>query len=55
MEIIAKELHLDEGHPDVYKLFIAVYQNFVEVSDNLLYTCSIFVFLMGVGIFTYRF
>lgn len=31
MEIIAKELKLDEGHQDVFRLFIAVYRNFMEV------------------------
>ncbi|XP_015865776.2 MYG1 protein C694.04c [Ziziphus jujuba] len=33
VEIIAKELQLDEGHPDVYRLFLAVYKNFVESVD----------------------
>ncbi|KDP27326.1 hypothetical protein JCGZ_20827 [Jatropha curcas] len=33
LEIIAKELQLDEGHQDVYRLFVAVYKNFVEVAD----------------------
>lgn len=35
MEIIAKELRLDEGHPDVFRLFIAVYRNFMEAIDAI--------------------
>lgn len=31
MEIIAKELQLDQGHPDVHQLFLAVYKSFMEV------------------------
>ncbi|KAH9774943.1 metal-dependent protein hydrolase [Citrus sinensis] len=30
-ELIAKELNVDEGHPDVHRLFLAVYKNFMEV------------------------
>ncbi|XP_050254137.1 uncharacterized protein LOC126700164 isoform X2 [Quercus robur] len=30
LEIIAKELQLDEGHPDVYHLYLAVYKSFME-------------------------
>lgn len=30
-EIIAKELQVDEGHPDVQRLFLAVYKSFMEV------------------------
>lgn len=30
-EIIAKELQVDEGHPDVHRLFLAVYKSFMEV------------------------
>ncbi|XP_042067135.1 MYG1 protein C694.04c-like [Salvia splendens] len=30
-EIIAKELQVDEDHPDVQRLFLAVYKNFMEV------------------------
>ncbi|KAF9587974.1 hypothetical protein IFM89_006299 [Coptis chinensis] len=33
MEIIAKELKLDQGHPDVHHLFLAVYKSFVEAID----------------------
>ncbi|GAB4857663.1 hypothetical protein Ancab_015569 [Ancistrocladus abbreviatus] len=33
MEIIAKELQLDEGHPDVFRLFIAIYRSFMEAID----------------------
>ncbi|KAL5730088.1 hypothetical protein ACHQM5_002957 [Ranunculus cassubicifolius] len=32
-EIIAKELKLDQGHPDVHRLFLAVYKSFVEAVD----------------------
>ncbi|XP_021763669.1 UPF0160 protein-like [Chenopodium quinoa] len=32
-EIIAKELQLDQGHPDVHRLFLAIYKNFVEAVD----------------------
>ncbi|XP_057522213.1 uncharacterized protein LOC130802280 [Amaranthus tricolor] len=32
-EIIAKELQLDKEHPDVHRLFLAVYKNFVEAVD----------------------
>ncbi|XP_031262709.1 UPF0160 protein-like [Pistacia vera] len=32
-EIIAKELLVDEGHPDVHRLFLAVYRNFMEAID----------------------
>ncbi|CAO2817066.1 unnamed protein product [Amaranthus hypochondriacus] len=35
MEIIAKELKLDEGHQDVFRLFIAVYRNFMEAIDAI--------------------
>ncbi|KAM7491524.1 hypothetical protein LguiA_034445 [Lonicera macranthoides] len=34
-EIIAKELQLDEGHPDVHKLFLAVYKSFMEAIDAI--------------------
>lgn len=30
-ELIAKELNVDEGHPDAHRLFLAVYKNFMEV------------------------
>ncbi|KAF6147517.1 hypothetical protein GIB67_014656 [Kingdonia uniflora] len=33
LEIIAKELQLEEGHPDVHRLFLAVYKNFMEAID----------------------
>lgn len=39
MEIIAKELGLDQNHPDVQRLFLAVYKNFIEV---------IFLSMMGI-------
>ncbi|KDP31642.1 hypothetical protein JCGZ_14958 [Jatropha curcas] len=32
-EIIAKELQVDEGHPDVHRLFLAVYKSFMEAID----------------------
>ncbi|KAK4423122.1 hypothetical protein Salat_1894800 [Sesamum alatum] len=32
-EIIAKELQVDEDHPDVLRLFLAVYKNFIEAID----------------------
>ncbi|KAL6581503.1 hypothetical protein OROMI_007426 [Orobanche minor] len=35
MEIIAKELQLDEGHPDVHRLFLAVYKSFMEANDAI--------------------
>ena len=31
-EIIAKELNVDQDHPDVLRLFLAVYKSFMEVS-----------------------
>lgn len=31
LEIIAKELQIDQTHPDVHRLFLAVYKNFIEV------------------------
>ncbi|XVE64458.1 hypothetical protein DITRI_Ditri07aG0102300 [Diplodiscus trichospermus] len=34
-EIIAKELELDVQHPNVYRLFVAVYKNFVEAVDAI--------------------
>ncbi|KAJ0105229.1 hypothetical protein Patl1_17426 [Pistacia atlantica] len=34
-EIIAKELQLDEAHPDVHRLFLAVYKNFMEAIDAI--------------------
>ncbi|KAF6136214.1 hypothetical protein GIB67_036892 [Kingdonia uniflora] len=33
LEIIAKELELEEGHPDVQRLFLAVYKSFMEAID----------------------
>ncbi|KAI4338009.1 hypothetical protein L6164_016365 [Bauhinia variegata] len=33
LEIIAKELQLDEGHPDAHQLYKALYKNFVEAID----------------------
>jgi uncharacterized UPF0160 family protein len=35
MEIIARELQLDEGHPDVLRLFLAVYKSFMEAIDAI--------------------
>ncbi|KAK9742342.1 hypothetical protein RND81_03G165400 [Saponaria officinalis] len=35
MEIIAKELKLDIEHPDVFRLFISVYRNFMEAIDAI--------------------
>nr|KAJ0189506.1 hypothetical protein LSAT_V11C800390480 [Lactuca sativa] len=35
IEIIAKAIQLDEGHPDVHSLFSAVYRNFVEAVDAI--------------------
>ncbi|XP_065863122.1 uncharacterized protein [Euphorbia lathyris] len=34
-EIIAKQLQLNEEHPDVHRLFLAVYKNFVEAVDAI--------------------
>ncbi|XP_051114807.1 uncharacterized protein LOC127240278 isoform X2 [Andrographis paniculata] len=34
-EIIAKELQADEDHPDVHRLFLAVYKNFMEAIDAI--------------------
>ncbi|KAG6791546.1 hypothetical protein POTOM_000669 [Populus tomentosa] len=33
-EIIAKELQVNEGHPDVHRLFLAVYTSFMEVLSS---------------------
>ncbi|KAK2981912.1 hypothetical protein RJ640_019132 [Escallonia rubra] len=33
LEIIAKELQRNEGHPDVHRLFLAVYKSFMEAID----------------------
>ncbi|PKA53473.1 hypothetical protein AXF42_Ash020896 [Apostasia shenzhenica] len=35
MEIIAKELQLDQGHQDVLRLYLAVYKSFVEAIDAI--------------------
>lgn len=35
-EIIAKELQVDEGHPDVHRLFLAVYKSFMEVRIHVI-------------------
>ncbi|OWM75525.1 hypothetical protein CDL15_Pgr021689 [Punica granatum] len=32
-ELIAKDVELHEGHPDVHRLFLAVYKNFIEAVD----------------------
>ncbi|CAA6656359.1 unnamed protein product [Spirodela intermedia] len=34
-EIIAKELQVDEGHPDVHRLYIAIYKSFIEAIDAI--------------------
>ncbi|XP_075485504.1 uncharacterized protein LOC142525197 isoform X2 [Primulina tabacum] len=34
-EIIAKELQVDEDHPDVQRLFLAVYKSFMEAIDAI--------------------
>ncbi|KAJ9148136.1 hypothetical protein P3X46_030223 [Hevea brasiliensis] len=33
-EIIAKELQVDEGHPDVHRSFLAVYKSFMEYDTD---------------------
>ncbi|KAJ6805371.1 UPF0160 protein-like [Iris pallida] len=35
MEIISKELQLDVGHPDVLRLYLAIYKSFVEAIDAI--------------------
>lgn len=42
MEIIAKELQLDVGHPDVHRLFLAIYKSFMEVLN--ISPCASFCF-----------
>ncbi|XP_057510698.1 uncharacterized protein LOC130793063 [Actinidia eriantha] len=34
-EIIARELQLDEGHPDVHRLFLTIYKSFMEGIDAI--------------------
>ncbi|KAH6805364.1 Metal-dependent protein hydrolase [Perilla frutescens var. frutescens] len=34
-EIIAKELQVDEDHPDVQRLFLAIYKNFMKAIDAI--------------------
>ncbi|XP_011070374.1 UPF0160 protein C27H6.8 [Sesamum indicum] len=34
-EIIAKELQVDEEHPNVHRLFLAIYKNFMEAIDAI--------------------
>ncbi|XP_052210857.1 uncharacterized protein LOC127813759 [Diospyros lotus] len=34
-EIIAKELQLDEGHPNVHRLFLSIYRSFMEAIDAI--------------------
>ncbi|KAL0326715.1 UNVERIFIED_CONTAM: hypothetical protein Sangu_1749500 [Sesamum angustifolium] len=34
-EIIAKELQVDEEHPNVHRLFLAIYKNFIEAIDAI--------------------
>ncbi|KAL0394624.1 UNVERIFIED_CONTAM: hypothetical protein Slati_4428600 [Sesamum latifolium] len=36
-EIIAKELQVDEDHPDVHRLFLAVYKSFMELMLHVLH------------------
>ncbi|KAL7183286.1 hypothetical protein ACSBR1_041882 [Camellia fascicularis] len=35
IEIIANELQLDQGHPDVHRLFLAIYKSFMEAIDAI--------------------
>ncbi|KAG7565020.1 Metal-dependent protein hydrolase [Arabidopsis suecica] len=35
LEIISKEIQLDQRHPDVFRLFLAVYKNFIEAVDAI--------------------
>ncbi|KAL1824001.1 hypothetical protein ACET3Z_010779 [Daucus carota] len=35
LEIIAKEIQLNKGHPDVFKLYLAVYKSFIEAIDAI--------------------
>ncbi|KAK6933971.1 Metal-dependent protein hydrolase [Dillenia turbinata] len=35
MEIVAKELNLEETHPDVHRLYIAIYKSFMEAIDAI--------------------
>jgi len=34
-EIIAKELNVEQDHPDVLRLFLAVYKSFMEVISEV--------------------
>ncbi|EPS61140.1 hypothetical protein M569_13659, partial [Genlisea aurea] len=34
-EIIAKELQVDESHPDVHRLFLTIYKSFMEAIDAI--------------------
>ncbi|GLU17572.1 hypothetical protein SLE2022_339330 [Rubroshorea leprosula] len=34
-EIIAKKLEVDEGHPDVHRLYLAIYKSFMEAIDAI--------------------
>ena len=45
MEIIAKELQLDQGHPDVHRLFLAVYKSFMEVLSLAIQNLFLFILL----------
>lgn len=33
LEIIAKELNVDQSHPDVEQVYVGVYKNFIEVDE----------------------
>ncbi|CAL5442789.1 unnamed protein product [Camellia sinensis] len=35
MELIAKELQLDDRHPDVHRLYLAIYKSFMEAIDAI--------------------
>ncbi|XP_060971073.1 uncharacterized protein LOC133037699 [Cannabis sativa] len=35
MEIISRKLNLDEGHPNVFRLYLAIYKSFMEAIDAI--------------------
>lgn len=41
-EIIAKEVQLESDHPDVHRLYLTVYKNFIEVQDLYAWTLPCF-------------
>lgn len=45
-EIIAKELNVDQDHPDVLRLFLAVYKSFMEVFADYPFPNQILVSFM---------